>query len=89
MNISDLGLDPEVEKFLNEQSDFVIDRVSQEGGNCDIFFGEHKIFCKRIALKVYYGNPKDTSHNEPKILSKLDHPNILKVMDDKKNRFVS
>lgn len=84
MNISDLGLDPEVEQFLNDQTDFNIDGVSQEGGNCDIFFGEHKIFERRIALKVYYGNSKDTSHNEPKILSKIDHPNILKVRDAKK-----
>ncbi|RAR51067.1 protein kinase domain-containing protein [Flavobacterium lacus] len=84
MNISELGLDPEVEQFLNDQKDFNIDRVSQEGGNCDIFFGEHKIFERRIALKIYYGSTKDTTHNEPKILSKLDHPNILKVRDAKK-----
>lgn len=84
MDISDLGLDPEGEQFLNEQKDFVIDGLSQEGGNCDIFFGDHKIFERRIALKIYYGNSKDTSHNEPKILSKLDHPNILKVRDAKK-----
>ena len=84
MDISELGLDDEVVGFLNEQKDFVIDRVSQEGGNCDIFFGEHKIFDKRIALKIYYGSASDSSHNEPKILSKLDHPNILKVMDAKR-----
>jgi serine/threonine protein kinase len=84
MDISELGLDDEVVNFLSEQRDFVIDRVSQEGGNCDIFFGEHKIFDRRIALKIYYGSASDGSHNEPKILSKLDHPNILKVRDAKR-----
>ncbi|HCQ11741.1 MAG TPA: hypothetical protein DIU01_00405 [Flavobacterium sp.] len=84
MDISELGLDDEVVDFLNGQKDFIIDRVSQEGGNCDIFFGEHKIFNKRIALKIYYGSASDSSHNEPKILSKLNHPNILKVMDAKR-----
>lgn len=84
MDISELGLADEVIEFLNEQKDFVIDKVSQEGGNCDIFFGEHKIFDKRIALKIYYGSATDTSHSEPKILSKLDHPNILKVRDAKR-----
>lgn len=84
MDILELGLDDEVVAFLNEQKDFKIDRVSQEGGNCDIFFGEHKIFDRRIALKIYYGSALDSSHNEPKILSKLDHPNILKVRDAKR-----
>jgi serine/threonine protein kinase len=84
MDISELGLDDEVVDFLKEQKDFIIDRVSQEGGNCDIFFGDHKIFDKRIALKIYYGSASDSSHNEPKILSKLNHPNILKVMDAKR-----
>jgi serine/threonine protein kinase len=84
MDLSSYGLEEEVETFLNEQTDFIIDRVSQEGGNCDMFFGYHKIFDRRIALKVYYGNDKNNSDYEPKILSKLDHPNILKVRDAKR-----
>ncbi len=84
MDLSALGLDDEVKDFLNSQKDFVIDRISQEGGNCDIFFGYHQIFDRRIALKVYYGNEKSKSHYEPRILSKLDHPNILKVRDAKR-----
>lgn len=84
MNLSELGLDEEVKSFLNTQTDFVIDNVSQEGGNCDIFFGYHKIFDRRIALKVYYGNEKSSSHNEPRILSKIEHDNILRVRDAKR-----
>jgi eukaryotic-like serine/threonine-protein kinase len=84
MDLSSYGLEEEVETFLNEQTDFIIDRVSQEGGNCDMFFGYHKIFDRRIALKVYDGNDKNNSDYEPKILSKLDHPNILKVRDAKR-----
>lgn len=84
MSFEDLDLDQEVIDFLESQTDFQIDRISQEGGNCDIFFGHHKIFDRRIALKIYYGSAKDSSHYEPRILSKLDHPNILKVRDAKK-----
>ncbi|OYU79941.1 MAG: hypothetical protein CFE23_11850 [Flavobacterium sp. BFFFF1] len=84
IDLSELGLDDEIINFLNEQKDFDIDKVSQEGGNCDIFFGQHKIFDRRIALKIYYGGEKSTSHSEPKILSKLDHPNILRVRDAKR-----
>lgn len=81
MDLSSLGLDDEVKTFLKEQKEFEIDRVSQEGGNCDMFFGFHKIFDRRIALKIYYGNDKSSSHNEPKILSKINNDNILKVRD--------
>jgi serine/threonine protein kinase len=84
MDLSSYSLDEEVEAFLNEQKDFLIDRVSQEGGNCDIFFGYHKIFERRIALKVYYGNHKSISHYEPRILSQINHDNILKVRDAKR-----
>lgn len=84
MNLSSLGLDEEVKSFLNQQKDFTIDRFSQEGGNCDMFFGYHKIFDRRIALKVYYGNDKSSSHIEPRILSRIDHPNILRVRDAKR-----
>ena len=81
MNLSEYGLDDEVKDFLNQQSDFLIDRVSQEGGNCDIFFGFHKIFGRRIALKIYYGNDNVKSHYEPRILSNINHENILRVYD--------
>jgi eukaryotic-like serine/threonine-protein kinase len=84
MDLSALGLDDEVKIFLNEQKDFIIDRISQEGGNCDMFFGYHKIFDRRIALKIYFGNDKSSSHYEPRTLSKIDHPNILKVRDAKR-----
>jgi serine/threonine protein kinase len=84
MDLSELGLDNEVKIFIKLQTDFIIDRVSQEGGNCDIFFGYHKIFDRRIALKIYYGNDKSKSHHEPRILSKLNHENILKVRDAKR-----
>lgn len=81
MDLSALGLDEEVKTFLNEQKDFIIDRISQEGGNCDMFFGYHNIFERRIALKIYYGNDKSKSHYEPRILSRLNHENILRVHD--------
>jgi serine/threonine protein kinase len=81
MNLDDLNLDDEVLEFLKSQKDFSIDRVSQEGGNCDIFFGHHNIFGLRIALKIYYGNSNSGGHNEPKILSRIDHPNVLRVRD--------
>jgi serine/threonine protein kinase len=79
MNLSELGLDEPVKDYLNTQKQFVIDGYSQEGGNCDIFFGYHEILDKRVALKVYYGNKDSNTHNEPKTLAKIKHKNILKV----------
>lgn len=84
MDLSSLELDEEVKAFLKDQSDFTIDRISQEGGNCDIFFGDHKIFGRRIALKVYYGSDESSSHYEAQTLAGLDHPNILRVRDAKR-----
>lgn len=84
MDLSALELDEEVKAFLRAQTDFTIDRVSQEGGNCDIFFGDHKIFGRRIALKVYYGTDESASHYEAQTLASLDHPNILRVRDAKR-----
>ncbi|MGD9630680.1 MAG: serine/threonine protein kinase [Pyrinomonadaceae bacterium] len=81
MDLSALELDEEVKAFLKSQTDFTIDGVSQEGGNCDIFFGDHRIFGRRIALKVYYGSDESTSHYEAQALVALDHPNILRVRD--------
>lgn len=79
MDLSTLGLDRPVKEYLNTQNQFIIDGYTQEGGNCDIFFGYHEILDKRVALKVYYGNKNSDTHNEPKILSKIKHKNILKV----------
>lgn len=84
MDLSAIGLDTEVKDFLKTQQEFVIDRVSQEGGNCDIFFGYHKIFERRIALKVYSGIEGNGTHYEPRILSSIEHPNILRVRDAKR-----
>ncbi|WP_070138423.1 protein kinase domain-containing protein [Crocinitomix algicola] len=79
MDLSKLGLDEPVKEYLNTQKQFKIDAVSQEGGNCDIFFGYHEILDKRVALKIYYGSKDSSTHNEPKILAKIKHKNILKV----------
>jgi serine/threonine protein kinase len=84
MNLQELSLDDEVLHFLENQKDFLIDRVSQEGGNCDIFFGHHHVLDRRIALKIYYGNANSGGHAEPRILSKIDHPNVLRIWDAKR-----
>lgn len=84
MDLSALELDDEVKVYLNEQTEFSIDGVSLEGGNCAIFFGDHKIFGRRIALKVYYGTDESSSHYEPQTLAALNHPNILRVWDAKR-----
>jgi serine/threonine protein kinase len=84
MDLKDNDVDLEIKEFVANQSDIEIDRYSDVGCNGDLYFGKHKIFNERVALKFYYTDSKGISHKEPQILRGIDHPNIIKVHDARK-----
>lgn len=81
MDLNDTDVDKEIKDFIKQQNDIEIDRYSDVGCNGDLYFGRHKIFNERVALKFYYSDSKGLSHKEPQILRSIDHPNIIKVHD--------
>jgi len=83
MELNDENVDDEIKEFIKTQTDIKIDSYSDVGCNGELYFGQHKIFGERVALKFYYTDKKGLSHKEPQILRSIDHPNIIKVYDAK------
>lgn len=83
MDLNDSNVDAEIKDFIANQSDIEIDKYSDVGCNGDLYFGRHKVFNERVALKFYFVDSKGISHKEPQILRGINHPNILKVHDAK------
>ncbi|MCJ7448686.1 MAG: protein kinase family protein [Bacteroidales bacterium] len=81
MDLDSLNIDDEIKDFIKSQKDITIDKHSDSGCNGELFFGSHKIFNERVALKFYYIDKHGLSHKEPQILRQIDHKNILKILD--------
>lgn len=73
-----------VGKFINN---YEIDEIIDEGGMSTVYLGIHKYLKKKVAIKmlnpVLQKNPlyKKRFLNEAKLLSKLNHPNIITLYD--------
>ncbi|SFG24584.1 serine/threonine-protein kinase [Ensifer sp. OV372] len=52
---------------------------SEKGANGYVLLGCNKILERDVAVKFYFWEGSD--HAEPKLLAKLEHPNIIKVHD--------
>ena len=76
-----LSVDKVIIEFLKKQEGIAIDRYSSKGRNGELFFGLNKILNKRVALKFYYIDDKESAHEEVRILSNIKNPNILEVFD--------
>jgi len=83
INLDNLPVDKTIINYIKNQSGILIDGCSFRGGNSVIFFGEHKVLKKRVALKFYYILNIETAHREAQILSCINHDNILEVYDAK------
>jgi eukaryotic-like serine/threonine-protein kinase len=81
MDLDLLEIDDEIKHFIKNQNDVIIDKYSDSGCNGELFFGMHKIFKERVALKFYYVDKYGLSHKEPQILRKIDHTNVIKIHD--------
>lgn len=81
--IKDDQADEPIKKFVREQTDIIIDRYSDTGANGELYFGKRKILGDRVALKFYYYNSSESSHQEPLLLKGVKHDNILEIFDAK------
>lgn len=74
-----LKVDKTVADSIRNLSDIDFDNYNTDGCNGYGFFGNHRIFRSRIAVKYYcYGND---SHEEVTLIKNLDHKNVLHVWD--------
>ncbi|MCF6364799.1 MAG: serine/threonine protein kinase [Bacteroidales bacterium] len=73
-----------VGEYIN---DYEIDEIIDEGGMAIVYLGIHKVLKRRVAVKmlnpILEKNPqyKKRFINEAKLLSKLNHPNIIGLYD--------
>jgi len=78
-----LYLEDKVEETVKtsvlEFQDVKIDGYNSNGANGYVFFGEHKVFRKRVAIKYYYFG--ENSHEEVMLLKNIKHDNILSIWD--------
>jgi len=67
------------DSVLNLEKDIKFDNYNEDGCNGYVFFGTHKIFKQRVAVKYYFYN--QDSHEEVALIKNLNHKNILHVWD--------
>jgi len=73
-----------VGEYIN---DYEIDEIIDEGGMATVYIGIHKVLKRKVAIKmlnpILEKNPqyKKRFINEAKLLSKLNHPNIIGLFD--------
>jgi serine/threonine protein kinase len=72
-------IDETVANHVRSLSDVEIDTFNDAGNNGYIFFGNHKIFRSRVAVKYYYYI--DNSHEEVSFMKNIRHNNILHIWD--------
>lgn len=59
-------------------SDF---EINERGGSGYLWFAKNRISQAEVAIKFYAGESGDRRHDEPKLLSQIQSPNILPIHD--------
>lgn len=72
-------VDESIKNSVISLQDIEIDDKNDEGCNGYVFFGNHKVFRCRVAVKYYYYG--ENAHEEVSLIKNILHPNILKVWD--------
>ena len=73
------SVDNAVKESIKQIPDIDIDGYCSEGCNGYVFFGNHLIFRKKVAIKYYYFG--QNSHEEVTLLKSIKHKNILPIWD--------
>lgn len=73
------GIEDIVKESILNFRDVKFDNYNNQGCNGYIFFGEHEIFRRRVAVKFYYFG--EDSHEEVMLLKNVKHNNILNIRD--------
>lgn len=58
-----------------------INSYDTKASNGYVFFGKNKITNQDVVVKFYYWGGKSVYHAEPQLLTEVDSPNVLKVID--------
>lgn len=73
---------PAVARAVAElEQHFEIDRSLEDGANGYVFVGRNKLSGQDVVIKFYAGDADDKRHNEPRLLFKVDSPNVLPILD--------
>jgi len=51
------------------------------GANAFLWFAKNRISQAEVAIKFYAGEPGDRRHDEPRLLSTIESPNVLQIYD--------
>lgn len=77
------GLPKEAQQALSQFPEFVISSFNDSGANGFVMMGRHQVLNKDVAIKIYY-HDKGQVDQEPALVSRVLHDNVLKVYDARK-----
>ena len=80
-NITDLP--EEAQNALQQFPEFEAHEFNESGANGYVLIGHHRVLKRKIALKIYF-HEDNAIDQEPAILARVSHENILKVYDARK-----
>lgn len=76
------GLDNEIRSSLETIGQQVeIERFANKGANGYVFFGRNKILNRKVAIKYYYWGSDPRLHDEPRLLSQIESPYVIPVLN--------
>lgn len=76
-------LPKEATKALELFPEFQLSKFNDSGANGYVLIGRHIVLRKDVAIKIYFHDENDVDQ-EPTIISKINHENVLKVFDARK-----
>lgn len=77
------NLPDDVKSALQQFPEFEIAAFNDSGANGYVLIGRHTVLQKKVAIKIYFHGEKDIDQ-EPAIIAKINHENVLKVYDARK-----
>lgn len=69
------------QRLMQLSSNIKLDRESSKGANGFLFFGTNRVTNAKVVIKFYYWGGEKLFHIEPRALSEIDSPNVLRVQD--------
>ncbi|KAA1012627.1 protein kinase [Paraburkholderia panacisoli] len=76
-------LPDEAKSALKQFPEFEIASFNDSGANGYVLIGRHTVLQKQVAVKIYFHGTNDIDQ-EPAIVAKINHENVLKVYDARK-----
>ena len=80
MKIEQSQLPQEVQLVLKQYPEFQIGEFNDSGANGYVLIGMHNVLRKKVGIKIYFHGSSDMIQ-EPALIAKINHPNVLKVYD--------